>query len=228
AYIRGEAFRVLLEIAQHGRTTPVQLSRLQAMVQKQLESWPADADAWIGERAAGMHAYEMVRNGQFLFLLSPKEIKEFDEVTNFRKLISATIRNADRDELYYLETIRKIIDACRKPFYQRAETLESIARELQQKQDSGDFPTVAARVLLRGITKAQEIQTQDRANWEAWALALAMTTGSEIPRYKINPLTGEEYRRARLAESIVVERFGTGKDGDFPQIVVPILGVRRL
>ncbi len=227
AYTRGEAFRVLLEIAQHGRTTPVHLSRLQAIVQRQLESWPADADAWIGERARGMYAYEMVRNGELLSLLSPDEIEEFAEETNFRKLISATVRNADRDELYYLETMRKIIEGCREPFYKRAETLESIARDLQERQSSGDFPTVAARVLLRGVTKAQEIQAQDRANWEAWSLALAMATGSEVSPRNINPLTGEEYRAARTDKSVVVEKFGTGRRGDFPQIVVPILGGGR-
>ena len=224
AYIRGEAFRVLLEIAQHGRTTPVHLRRLQVMVREQLESWPADADAWIGERAIGMHAYEMVRNGELYRLLLPEEIEEFDQETSLRKLISATVRNADRDELYYLETMRKIIEGCREPFYKRAETLESIARDLQEKQDSGDFPTVAARVLLRRVGKEQEIQAQDRANWEAWALALAMATGSEIPPHNINPLTGEEYRSARSDNSVVVEKFGTGQHGDFPQIVVPILG----
>ncbi|NQU25524.1 MAG: hypothetical protein HQ567_29925, partial [Candidatus Nealsonbacteria bacterium] len=208
AYIRGEAFRVLLEIVQHDRTTPVQLSRLQTVVQKQLESWPADADAWIGERAMGMHAYEMVRNGDFHLLLLPEEIAEFGEEASLREVIATTVRNVDRDELYYLETMCKIIDTCREPFYRRAETLESIARDLQERQDADDFSTVAARLLLRRIGQGQEIQTQDRANWEAWALALAMATGSEIPPYKLNPLTGEEYRRARLDKSVVVEKFG--------------------
>jgi hypothetical protein len=74
------------------------------------------------------------------------------------------------------------------------------------------------------IRKGHAIQAQDRANWEAWALALALATRREIPPYRINPLTGEKYLHDRHGNTIEVTNFGSGQHADNPSIVVPDLG----
>ena len=67
------------------------------------------------------------------------------------------------------------------------------------------------------------IQAQDRANWEAWALALALATRRQLPPHRINPLSGENYRQAKYEKKIEVGNFGSGKHDDNPLIIVPDL-----
>ena len=86
---------------------------------------------------------------------------------------------------------------------------------------SSDFPLVATRLLLVDIEKAHAVQAQDRANWEACALALALATGRTSPPFQSNPLTGENYLQTQQGELIVVENFGSGIDLDYPSITVP-------
>ena len=224
AFIRGEAFRVLQTVVQDGHARRKHLQQLYEAVRRQLTAWPHDADAWIGERALGLHAYEMARDGTLISLLTPEEIERFGKEGILEELTAAGVQSINRDELYYLEAMRKIIESCSQPYYLRAALFDSIGNDLQQRQNTADFPLVAARLLLPDIRKAQAMQAQDRANWEAWAVALALATRGEMPPYKLNPLTGEKYRQFNYDDRIVVANFGSGKDGDDPSITVPNLG----
>ena len=85
-------------------------------------------------------------------------------------------------------------------------------------------PAKSPRPLLPDIRKGQAIQAQDRANWEAWALVLAVATGRKPPPYQTNPLTGEKYQYAKYGSEIGVTNFGSGEEGDNPSIIVPDLG----
>lgn len=224
AFLRTEAFRVLQAVVQDDHLAREHLERLYEMVDGQLADWPDDADAWIGDRALGLHTYEMVRSGELMSLLSREEIEQLAKEGILDELPEAAMRNVNEDELFYLQTMRKIIEACSQPYYARAALWDFIARELDAKRDSPGFPFVAARLLLPGIRKAQAVQAQDRANWEAWALALALATGRKPPPHKINPLTGEKYRTIKYGKQIEVTNFGSGQDGDNPSIIVPNLG----
>jgi len=221
AFLRSEAFRVMQAIVRDDQTGREDLDRLYQMVEKQLATWPDDAGAWIGDRALGLHAYEMVRAGDLADLLTPKEIVTFEEEGTLDELLQAAVRNVDQDELYYLQTMRKIIDGCSRPFYERLPLFDAIARDLQEGRNAPEFPVVAAWVLrLPDVRKGHAIQARDRANWEAWALALALATGKSPPQ-RTNPLSGENYLHAKQENSIIVENFGSGQDGDYPSISVP-------
>ncbi|MHC4180079.1 MAG: hypothetical protein ACYSWU_21455, partial [Planctomycetota bacterium] len=225
AFLRTEAFCVLQAIVRDEQITRSRLDQLYRRVEDQLATWPDDAGAWIGDRALGLHAYEMVRAGKLKDLLGAEEIQQFQKENVLDELLDAAVRNVNHDELYYLETMRKIIDSCSRPYHTRLPLFDSVASELQQKRNSPEFPVVAAWVLrLADVRKGHAIQAQDRANWEAWALALALATGRQMPAYQINPLTGQEYLCQKHDETVEVTNFGSGRDGDNPSIFVPDLG----
>lgn len=233
AYLRTEAFGVLKAIVAEDRLSRNQLDRLYEMVRLQLESWPSDAGAWIGERAVGLHAYEMVRDGRLLDWLGP-EIIELSRNENVNDLAAAARRSVNQDELYYLKTMRAVIDRCRQPYYQRIALFDTIVNELQELRNSSEFPLVAARFLLPGVQPGHQWQAHDRANWEAWTLALASATGRSPPPNLVNPLTGEHYQLTRQHDPesgakpmIVVANFGSGKGDDNPIIEVPDLADAR-
>ena len=201
ALLREEALAVLQtivaypEISESGITRD-QLARLYAMVEAQLSSWPADRDAWIGDRALGMHAYELVRAGRLAELLTEEELKRFAEEGILDEFPAAAQRNVNPDELFYLQTMRKIIDACARPYFEREKTLIGIREELQEGRNSPQFPLVAARLLLVDVDKGHALQARDRACCEAWALALAVASGRQPPSYQVSPLWGGKYEVA--------------------------------
>ena len=224
AFLRTEAFRVLQAVVQHDQITRKRLDRLYEMVEDQLAGWPDDADAWIGDRALGLHVYEVVRAGNLEDLLTENEIRQFQQEDELKELLTAAARSVDHDELYYLQTMRKIIESCSQPYFTRLTLFDSIGDELQEKRISPEFPIVATWVLLLpDIRKGHAIQARDRANWEAWALALALATGRQAPPYRVNPLTGKEYLPEKRGNTIEVADFGSGIQGDYPSIVVPNL-----
>jgi hypothetical protein len=201
ALLREEALAVLQTIVGYpeiseSRITRDQLGRLYATVEAQLGSWPPDRDAWIGDRALGMHAYELVRAGRLAELLTGEELERFAEEGILEELPAAAQRNVNPDELFYLQAMRKIIDACARPYFERQKTLIGIREELQEGRNSPQFPLVAARLLLVDMDKGHVLQARDRACCEAWALALAVASGRQPPSYQVSPLWGGKYEVA--------------------------------
>jgi len=223
AFCRTEALAVLRAIVEHPKAGRSHLARMAKLVRRQLDTWPPDADAWIGDRALGMHAYEAVRAGRVVELLTEEEFKRFAEEETLRDLPGATRRNVNEDELYYLETMRKIIEACANPYYKRRALFESIRQDLHHKRNSTLFPLVAGRLLLVDIEKGHVIQARDRANCEAWSLGLAAALGKERPPYRINPLTGSEYEVRKEDGQVTVSGVFPEELPGVPSVVVPDL-----
>jgi hypothetical protein len=157
-----------------------------------------------------------------LELLTVEEIEAFREEGILEQFPEAAERNVDRDERHYLETMRAVIESCARPYHARTEQIRAIRADLHEKRTSPEFPLVAGRLLLPGIGEAQLMQARDRANWEAWAVALAAATGEETIPFASCPLTGKPYRVERVDGDVFVTGFGTGEQGDFPEIRVPV------
>lgn len=220
AYLRAEALAVMQAIVTHGKVTREHLLTLLQTVQAQLHNWTDDAHAWIGERAIGLHTYELVRDGALLILLTEDEVKDFEREGDLRILAKAARRNADRDQVYYLETMRQVIEACRKPPYARLGLLNSITSELDAHRGASDYPFVAGRLLLKGLAAAHAIQAHDRANWEAWAVALDMATGGS-PGKAVNPFTGKPYIVAQENSLVIVAGIATGREAEHVKVYIP-------
>lgn len=221
AYLRLKAFVVLQAIVDRQSTRREHLRQLQAMVQDHMKTWPPDSAAWTGDRAMGLHAYELVRDGSIMELLTSDELEQFADENILLELDAAAKRHVDSDELYYLLTMRSIIDSCKDPYFKRVTLFDDIVDELQETRNSTEFPMVAARLLLPNIQQSQATQAQDRANWEAWALGLSAAIGKEMPAYEVNPLTGKKYTLTTNNDRTIVGNFGGGEDGDDPLIIIP-------
>ncbi|MFW5692596.1 MAG: hypothetical protein ACOCWL_00125 [Thermoguttaceae bacterium] len=225
AFLRAEALAVMHAVATHADAAREHLQALLQMTRAQLEAWPDDAGAWIGERAMGLHSYELVREGALLLLLTEAEVEEFRREGDLRVVAAAARRHADRDQLYYLDTMRRVIQACGKPYHDRRPLLESINLDLQTRWGTPDYPLVAGRLLLKNLAAAHSMKALDRANWEAWSLALAVATG-ESPPPLVSPLTGRSYDVVRDDGRIVVSGIGAGSDAEQLQLSLPDLAPR--
>jgi hypothetical protein len=232
ALLREEALAVLQAIVEHPElsrpaVTGEQLARLYTLVEKQLEAWPPDADAWIGDRALGMHAYELVRAGRLSELLTEEEIVQFAAEGILDDLPAEAQRNVNGDEAFYLEAMRKIIEGCRRPYYRRTEVFASIREDLHGDRTSPDFPLVAGRLLLVDIRKGHALQARDRARCEPWALALAAAAGLKPPEYRISPLSGQPYKVLREDGLVSASDVPSEEYIGLPPIVVPDLAGHR-
>ena len=217
AVLRSEALLVLEAIAQHPATTSSEVIALYQIIQEQIQSWPSDSAAWIGDRALAMHSYEVIRIGKLMMLLTTDEIEIFRAEGMLRNMPSALKRTADQDEHYYLDVMRKIIASCDRPFHTRKALFQQIRSDLRDLRDTSDYPVAAARLFLTDIERGQAIQARDRALTEMWAIALALAAGLDPPDFRINPYSGKEYVVLKEESAASV---WTGESGD-GHIVVP-------
>ena len=222
AYLRTDGFRILAAIVTRPSIDRSQVERLYKIVQRQLDNWPEDARAWIGERALGLHAYEMVRDGKVLDLMTVEEMEAFEKDKLDKSLVANTRQTVDADEAFYMQAMRQVIESCEKPYHERQKILKQINLELQKRWDSPEYPIVAGRLLLKDLERAQLVQARDRANAEAWALALAAALGAPPPEFKLSPVTGKPYRVQRKEDRIEVSGIGDAAGKQIP-VWVPVM-----
>jgi hypothetical protein len=216
---RRDALQVLGGIARHPKSTLAIHQQLEELLAQQLEQWPADAKAWIGDRAQGLHTYELVRDGQLLSLFTPTEIQEYRMEVGIKQLASLVADNLNRDELFYLHTMRDVIAACRKPHYERIAMFQQIETNLELLRNGQDYPFVADQLLLIELEKASRLFALDRARCDAWSLALQLARGVSIVKPPVNPLTGEHFFFDITNEQVIVDAITS--DGSEPAAIVP-------
>jgi len=228
AYLRGDTFRVIAALLQHELLRREHVEQLAKLVRHQLDTWPEDATAWIGERALGLHAYEMIRAGQGQDLLTIEELEALQRRQLGKSVSEYLKENVDADQAFYMTNMRRVIELCDKPFHERLSELEKINQAASTSDPASGPPHPAARLLMKDLLPGQINQARDRANTEAWALGLAAAIGAPRPPYRVNPLTGRPYE-VRGEEGMVVvtnSRSGSGGGtlGHEPmRIWVPIL-----
>ena len=223
AFLRTDAFLVLQAIAGDEGFQRRHAELAHGLLMQQLQRWPDDALAWIGDRSAGMIFYEAVRSGQLEDFLTEAEIERLKEEDIFSEFEQAALRNVNGDELYYLTAMGRILESCEHPYHTRIDVFEDLRRDLHNKRNDADFPLLAGRFLLLDIEKGHVIQARDRANCEGWAIATALAAGLAAKPIENNPLTGQPYRIERDGGTILVSDIGTGEQGDNPPWIIPDL-----
>jgi hypothetical protein len=218
--VRREALALLGGICAHSKVTLEHLAQLDRLIQGHLAAWPPDALAWIGDRALGMYAYELVRAGRCAELLTEEEIARLKQQCILEEFPAAAARIVNQDELFYLEAMRKIVEACARPYHERIAVFQAIAADGKRKQREPDYPLVAVRLLLRDVQRGQQVQARDRACCEVWAVALAVALGRKPPGEAISPLSGKPYRVIRREERIEVRDGDADGAGDASAAVV--------
>jgi hypothetical protein len=216
---RGEALRVLEAIATHPLATLETHQRLGTLIEDQLVGWPADQFAWIGDRAIGMHTYELVRDGYLLSIHSGDEQAKLRREVGLKRLATQVANNLDQDELFYLQAMRRTIALCDRPYYRRERAFREIGRQLDSLRDSLAYPLVADLILWKDVQEGHRLQALDRARCEAWSVALAASGGTPSPPYDVNPLTGTRYIIDLRSDRVIVD--GIDPDNGASSITIP-------
>ena len=222
AFLRALASDALHYLVHHPLVSAGQLAALHDVVIAHLTTWTPDRVAWVGDRSAGLLAYEMARGGEVLGLLTPAEIEESGARDALKQLVGdRRLEVVDRDQAFYLDWSARIIAACEQPYFERRVLLESLRLELHNRRQSPDYPFIAARVLLSDVHRGHETQARDRELFEAWDLALAYALDRTAPAYKTSPLSGREYLIDDNDGTTEVTLFSPIRDNRTWSVVVP-------
>lgn len=221
AQLRAQAFAVVEALVKHPKCTDETRRELLKIVDQQLEDWTPDRVAWIGDRALGLHAYELVRNGQLLSLLTIQEIQKLERENNLKAFDTAVLKSLDNDQWFYLKTMRRIIDACDQPYYERKSLFDEINQQVEELWDTPRCPIFAANVLLPNIAAVQRQLAIDRARCEAWDIALHAAIGAPVDALDINPVTGQPYNLVRELDELLVRNL-TGQRDEQAEVRVPL------
>lgn len=231
-HLRADLLQLLAAIVQAPQASGELATRLATRLQAALDRWPAEARLWRMDRAVGMHAYELIRAGHLLHILTPDEVQQFAEEQILRELEGAAQRFTDADQLFYLNAMRSIVASCRAapnagepPYYLRTAAIDDVLQALDAQRGDSDYPLIAARLLLPGVRPAQQLLALDRARCEAWLLALAQAGGGSPPAYELSPLNGKPYTMRTEAHRVVVSGFSDDPLGE-PAAIVPRFDIR--
>lgn len=201
---RTEALHALGAVVAHPQATHANHRAAGEMFAEETANWPSDSQAWIGDRASGLIMYELVRSGYYLSLLSREETEQLAKQEILRVSAKTALRNVDADEAFYLAAMRRLVEACRVPYYQREPSLKELQAELQALRDSPGFPLIAGRMLLDDFELAMHRQAEDSARCRAWSLAFQLVLNPSASVVEINPLTGHPFVVEQTADAVQV------------------------
>lgn len=182
--LRAEALQVVSAMVNHEKTDRNLVKNLQQLVKRQLSQWPSDSDSWIGDRALGMHTYELVRDGHFLALLDEEEVQKLKDADKLTMIKHNIAKYIDEDEMFYLEAMRELIACCELPFYRRLSTFDAINLRLSQNPETH---YIAANVLLVDYRNGHRWQAEDRALCTAWSMVLDAVVAEQPIEKKAAP-----------------------------------------
>jgi hypothetical protein len=220
-HLRRDVLRVVAALVENPNTNR-QIQELAAdLFDRQILNWPSDEIAWIGDRAQGLHTYEIVRDGYFTSLLTEAEVEEYKQQSPkmLKGVNQLVMKGIDEDERFYLQRMRQVIDSCQQPYYLRDSLLTQIEEDLRLLRDTVDSPRIADLFLFGDLREGQHLQAMDRALVEAWWLALK-TACEQTVEIQTSPLTGEPYIVEKTTVSVKVSGFAKAENDHL--IVVPI------
>ncbi|MDR1964177.1 MAG: hypothetical protein LBQ50_10395 [Planctomycetaceae bacterium] len=229
ALIRLRAVDVMQAIVLHPKFSKRYLAGLYEMIREQLENWTPDRTVWVADRASGLKTYHRILQSGLEAALTPGEIKELEErgrlvfiprkqkkrpndsaasTTNTKEeeikelvlLKENFFETHVADEIFYLKSMQKVIDECKKPFYQRLAVLTDINNDVLDRMNKETEPIIAV-LLLRGIVPLMRLYAQDRAGCETAFLAMSVSLEKPEPATLItNPFSAEKYKVNRIQD----------------------------
>ena len=205
---RREALNALGAIARHPQASSGIYGKLLEIMDRQISQWPPDAHAWIGERAEGLHTYELVRDGYLLSLLSFEKLRRWRDEIGIEKLGMLVGENIDGDELFFLTTMRHTIAACELPFHARSKHFKQVEEDFERLRRSDNYPFVADQLLPARLAERQRSIAFDQARCLAWQIALTVALGREPDATIVNPVTGQTYSVLRVADTVSIDGIG--------------------
>jgi hypothetical protein len=120
-------------------------------------------------------------------------------ITSSVKLTSKLDKEEElaKDQVYYLRTMKSVIDECRKPYYQRRALLDRVYEELRRLRNTSEEPILAS-LLLRGVSELMEYIAFDRTECETAFLAMSFSLKRPSDQYELDPLYGKKYETRQM------------------------------
>jgi hypothetical protein len=213
ARMRNEALAVVELIVHHPAVTRAHIDALRSALARECDRWTSDDLAWRGERAIGLHAFEMVRDGQILSLLDAEEAQRvMDEGP--QRFGRALQKNIDDDEAFYLRTMREVIAISSLPYYERHERLKRIGGQLAERRGGPQEAFVSDFLLSKDLLWGQKMQAVDRAAMDVWLVALSRAVDAPLTDEPVNTVTGEPFTMTDEGNRIVIEHINPTEDED--------------
>jgi len=222
ANLRAEALRAVQGLVDHPGCSPLLRDELRKVLEAQLDRWTPDRVIMKGDRALGIHAYELVRDGQIKNLLTDEEIERLNAADELDEFCTTVETGVDEDEWFYLSAMRRLIDACDRPLHERVVVLDEINREAERLMRTQLAPLFAATVLLPDMATIHFELAIDRARCEAWVMGLRAAAAEPVDVDAVNPVTGHPYNLVRELDRIMVKKLG-GSRAEEPAVAVSIL-----
>jgi hypothetical protein len=221
ARVREDAFLLLANICSDPTIDTRQLKRLYRSVLDTLGNWPDDSLMWQGERAQGLHAYEMVRSG-FLLSLLTKEQHKHVLAKGKNEFSRSIVSHVDDDEQFYLRSMEIIIATCSDPYYKRVPKVNKVFIDLERFNRESGPVWMATDMLLVNVENGLYWQGHDRALAEGWLLALGVACDAITNHKRTNPLTGKPYELTVGEKNVVVWGVSDENEGGW-QTAEPLL-----
>ncbi len=192
AFMRENGLRILQTVVKHPKFGKAEAQTFLNLFHKHLELWPRDSRCWIGDRAAALRVFELLRRGQIDAALEQDELDELKRLDLLKKITWMKPKEYNADQLTYLKTMQTILDSCSQPFYQRVETLSVIDNHFKSLQGKPEYPAITV-LMIRGIREGMQAQAEDKARVELWFLALATSLQKPVKEGAVDPVRGEKY-----------------------------------
>lgn len=227
AYLRENLFKIVQALVLREDFSRSNMNRLHRMVEEQLAAWHDPEAPWVGDRAVGIWVYEIARRGDLLRILNKEDIESFRKVGELSKVLTMANKNLNSDQLFYLNSMRVLMNQCNQPFYRRRETFQELEDFLQSHLGTADYPVIAGSLLLghnvENIRRPQRIHALDRSLLEMWSLATAASLGKPITAANIDPVTGDRFVLKDRAEPEQPKRrlLSIIRPGDGHTVTVP-------
>ncbi len=231
AKLHRDIIQLVLAMHNHQQTSSTIREQVFESVLSDAANWPDDSILWMGERAVGLHTYELVRDGYFLSLLSDAEMAPLRERNILNVTARTALRNVDNDQTFYLQTMRRMVEATAMPYAERLNLASSMQAECESLRGTPQYPLVAGMILLTELENGIILQGEDKALW--LALVTGLQQAHHVPRAEanVNPFTGEPFVMTVDDDSVQVEcRWGREKKTlvlrRFPPTAVPLRTTR--
>ncbi|PQO38571.1 hypothetical protein C5Y97_11025 [Blastopirellula marina] len=221
AAIREEAFVTLRALLRHPKLEKGHLRTLETVLEQSLRAWPDDTELWKADRACGLHFFEMIRAGHLASLLTRDEYDAMMASGELGKLTVNIAKNLATDQAFYLESMKKIVDAGKEPYYARTEMLNSISDALNQARNSGGYPIVSGDFLLSGMHAQQADLAKDKLRLTTWLTALQVANEHAPKTMPLSEFSGKPIEIHD--DSTQVTASFAGAPGEIPELIVPKL-----
>jgi len=217
--LRADALQVAGATANHPAATVETLQQLQRRLIAQTAEWPSDERVLQAERAQALLTYELVRTGHYAHLLSREDRSELERKGLLRSTETAARRDVDADELFYLRAMQQQVAVAGLPYLQRTSACEALHAELDTREQTGDVPLLAGKLLLSRMADVHLLLAQDRARCEAWLVALTAASQQPLGPMPICSLTNLPYELQQDRDGVRV--------ANLPLLVGEVIQIRR-